>query len=40
MTTKDVQIVSILETQQELAFKQGRIDALVTYEPNLSKLQG
>ncbi len=39
MTTKDVKIVSLLETQHEAAFKQSSIDAFVTYEPTLSNLR-
>ncbi len=39
MTTKDVQIVSLLVSQDESAFKQRSIDAVVTYEPTVSKLR-
>jgi len=39
MSPKDVQIVSLLESRDEWAFKQGSIDALVTYEPTVYKLR-
>jgi NitT/TauT family transport system substrate-binding protein len=39
MTPKDVKIVSLLVSQDEQAFKQGSIDAIVTYEPTVSKLR-
>lgn len=38
MSTKDVQLVSLLVSQDELALKQGSVDAVVTYEPTVSKL--
>jgi len=39
MSTKDVKIVPLLVSQDELAFKQKRIDGVVTYEPTVSKLR-
>lgn len=39
MLPKDVQIVSLLASDQEQAFNQGSIDAVVTYEPTVSKLR-
>ncbi len=38
MSIKDVQIVSLLISQDEQALKQGSVDAVVTYEPTVSKL--
>lgn len=38
MSPKDVQIISLLGAEDELPFKQGSIDAVVTYEPSLSNL--
>ena len=39
MSLKDVQIVSLLGAEDELPFKQGKIDAVVTYEPAVSNLR-
>lgn len=39
MSTKDVKIVTLLISQQERAFKQGSIDAAVTFEPTVSRLR-
>jgi NitT/TauT family transport system substrate-binding protein len=39
MSSKDVQIISLLASGDEQPFKQGSIDAVVTYEPTLSKLR-
>ncbi len=39
MSPKDVQIVSLLGAEDELPFKQGRVDAVVTYEPTVSNLR-
>ena len=38
MSIKDVQVVSLLISQDEQALKQGNVDAVVTYEPTVSKL--
>lgn len=38
LTTDDIQLVSVSVDEQEAAFVQGRIDAVVTYEPVRSKL--
>ncbi len=38
MSPQDVQIVSLLISQDEQLFKQGSIDAVVTYEPTVSNL--
>ncbi len=39
MTTQDVKIVSLLVSDDERAFKDGSVDAVVTYEPTVSKLR-
>lgn len=39
MSTKDVKIVTLLISQQERAFEQGSINAVVTFEPTVSRLQ-
>lgn len=39
MSPQDVEIVSLLVSDHERAFKQGKIDAVVTYEPTVSKLR-
>ena len=39
LSPKDVKIVSLLASQHEQSFKQGSIEAVVTYEPTVSKLQ-
>lgn len=39
MSSKDVKIVSLLVSDHEQAFKQGKIDAVVTYEPTVAKLR-
>jgi NitT/TauT family transport system substrate-binding protein len=38
MSPKDVKVVSLLVSDHEQAFKQNKIDAVVTYEPTVSKL--
>lgn len=38
LSPKDVQIVTLLTSEQERAFKEGSIDAVVTFEPTVSKL--
>lgn len=39
MSPQDVKMVSLLVSDHERAFKQGKIDAVVTYEPTVSKLK-
>jgi len=39
MSAQDVQIVSLLVSDDERAFKDGSVDAVVTYEPTVSKLR-
>lgn len=39
MLPKDVKIISLLVSDHEQAFKQGKIDAVVTFEPTVSKLR-
>ncbi len=39
MSPKDVKIISLLVSDHEQAFKQGKIDAVVTFEPTVSKLR-
>lgn len=39
MSPKDVKVVSLLVSDHEQAFKQNKIDAVVTYEPTVSKLR-
>lgn len=38
LSPKDVQILVVGGSEHEAAFKQGKVDALITYEPNLSHL--
>lgn len=38
LSPKDVQIVSLQVSEHERAFKEGKIDAVVTFEPSLTKL--
>jgi NitT/TauT family transport system substrate-binding protein len=39
MTPQDVEIVPLDPTEHETALKQGRVEAVVTYEPSLTKLR-